>query len=151
MIAHDSTLCLTKSTCNIMCSTSLNEYLKIHLLPHLQATTCRTCAGNLLRTTLHNAMWSSQYERSSYCPKTTKLVGKYRGGQSSGPIRMSHNSHTHIGNTRQSKPQLKDSSCSSAIPSHNSRDVIPSHNSKNVTCLTLILSHNSRDTFRATT
>jgi len=31
-------------------------------LPHLQATTCRTHAGNMLWTTLHNARWSSQYE-----------------------------------------------------------------------------------------
>jgi len=43
------------------------------------------------------------------------------------------------------------SSCSSAIQSHNSRDVIPSHNSRNTTCLTPIPSHNLRDTFRATT
>ena len=68
-----------------------------------------------------------------------------------GPIRTYHNVHTHTGNTRQPEPQLKSSLCSSAIPSHNSRDVIPSHNSRNATCLTPILSHNSRDTFRATT
>jgi len=59
--------------------------------------------------------------------------------------------HTHTGNTRQHEPQLKSSSCSSTIPSHNSRDVILSHNSRNATCLTPIPSHNSRDTFRATT
>ncbi|QCE03995.1 hypothetical protein DEO72_LG8g2027 [Vigna unguiculata] len=64
---------------------------------------------------------------------------------------MSHNSHTHTGNTRQLEPQLKSSSCSSAIPSHNSRDAILNHNSRNVTCLTPIPSHNSKDTFRATT
>jgi len=63
-----------------------------------------------------------------------------------GPIRTSHNSHTHTGNTRQSKPQLNDFSCSSVIPSHNSRDVISSHNLRNVTCLPSIPSHNSRDT-----
>jgi len=63
-----------------------------------------------------------------------------------GPIRTSHNLHTFTGNTRQSEPQLKSSSCSSAIPSHNSRDVIPSHNSRNATCLTPISSHNSRNT-----
>jgi len=34
--------------------------------------------------------------------------------------------------------------------SHNSRDVILSHNLRNVTCLTLIPSHNSRDIFWAT-
>jgi len=66
-------------------------------------------------------------------------------------IRMSHNSHTHTGNTRQPEPQLKSFSCSSAIMSHNSRDVIMSHNSRNAMCLTPILSHNSRDTFRAIT
>jgi len=66
-------------------------------------------------------------------------------GNLSGPICMSHNSHTHIGNTSQSEPQLKNFSCSSAIASHNSRDVISSHNSRNVTCLPSILSHNSRD------
>jgi len=66
-------------------------------------------------------------------------------------IRTSHNLHTHTGNTRQPEPQLKSSSCSSVIPSHNSKDVILSHNSRNATCLTPILSHNSRDTFQATT
>ncbi|QCE01103.1 hypothetical protein DEO72_LG7g2395 [Vigna unguiculata] len=45
-------------------------------------------------------------------------------GNLSGPIRTSHNSHTHTGNTRQPEPQLKSSSCSSIILSHNSRDVI---------------------------
>ncbi|QCD96727.1 hypothetical protein DEO72_LG6g1437 [Vigna unguiculata] len=53
--------------------------------------------------------------------------------------------HIHTGNTRQPEPQLKSSSCSSAILSHNLRDAIPSHNSRNVMCLTLILSHNSRN------
>jgi len=66
------------------------------------------------------------------------------------PIRTRHNTHTHTGNTRQPKPQLKSSSCSSAIPSHNSRDVIPSHNSRNATCLTPIPSHNSRNTSKPT-
>ena len=59
--------------------------------------------------------------------------------------------HTHTGNTHQPDSQLKGSSCSSVIPSHNSRDVIQSHNSRNATCLNPILRHNSRDTFRATT
>ena len=49
------------------------------------------------------------------------------------------------------QPQLKSSSCSSAIPRHNSRDTILSHNLRNDTCLTSIPSHNSRDTFRDTT
>jgi len=62
-----------------------------------------------------------------------------------------HNVHTHTGNTRQPEPQLKISLCSSAIPGHNSKDVISSHNSRNTTCLTPILSNNSRDTFWATT
>jgi len=72
-------------------------------------------------------------------------------GNLSGLICTGHNQHTHTDNTRQPEPQLKSSSCSSAISSHNSRDIIPSHNSENATCLTPILSHNSRDTFRATT
>jgi len=59
-----------------------------------------------------------------------------------GPIRTRRYVHTHTGNTRQLEPQLKSSSCSSVILSHNSR---------NTTCLTPIPSHNSRDTFRATT
>ena len=62
------------------------------------------------------------------------------------PIHTSHNSHTHTGNTRQFEPQLKDSSCSSAIPSHNSRDAILSHNSRNATYFPSIPSHNLRDT-----
>jgi len=72
-------------------------------------------------------------------------------GNLSGPIRTSINSHTHTGNTRQPEPQLKCSSCSSVIPSHNSRDANLSHNSRNATCLTLISSQNSRDTFWPTT
>jgi len=63
-----------------------------------------------------------------------------------GPIRTRRNSHTHTSNTRQSEPQLKDSSCLSVIPSHNSWDAILSHNSRNATCLTPIPSHNSRNT-----
>ena len=62
---------------------------------------------------------------------------KYRRGKSSGPIRTSHNLHNHTNNTHQSEPQLKDSSYSSAILSHNARDVIPSHNSRNATCFPL--------------
>ena len=46
---------------------------------------------------------------------------------------------------------MEENNDSSAISSHNSRDVILSHNSRNTTCLTPIPSHNSRDTFRATT
>jgi len=49
-------------------------------------------------------------------------------GNPSRPIRTGHNQHTHTDNTRQPEPQLKSSSCSSAIPSHNSRDVILGHN-----------------------
>ncbi|QCD99745.1 hypothetical protein DEO72_LG7g1030 [Vigna unguiculata] len=52
-------------------------------------------------------------------------------GNLSGLIRTSHNPHTHTGNTRQLELQLKSSSCSSAIPSHNPRDAISSHNSRN--------------------
>jgi len=72
-----------------------------------------------------------------------------------GPIRTGHNQHTHTGNTRQPEPQLKGSSCSSAIPSNNSRDAILSHNSRNTTCFNPYLepqlkgyvpSHNSRNT-----
>jgi len=55
---------------------------------------------------------------------------------------QSHNQHTHTNNTRKPEPQLKSSSCSSAIPSHNSR---------NATCLTPIPSPYSMDMFRATT
>ena len=75
-------------------------------------------------------------------------------GNLSGPICTSHNSHTHTRNTHQSEPQLKDFLCSSAIPSHNSRDVIlshnsrdviPSHNSRNAMCLPSVPNHNSRD------
>jgi len=49
-------------------------------------------------------------------------------GNPSGPIRTGHNQHTHTGNTRQLEPQLKSFSYSSAIPSHNSREVIPGNN-----------------------
>jgi len=52
-------------------------------------------------------------------------------GNLSGPICTGHNQHTHTGNSRQPEPQLKSSSFSSAISSHNSRDVILSHNSRN--------------------
>jgi len=66
------------------------------------------------------------------------------------PICTSHNSHTHTDNTRQPEPQLKSSSCLSAILSNNSRDAIPIHNSRNATYLTPIPSHNSRNTSKST-
>ena len=49
-------------------------------------------------------------------------------GNPSGPIHTGHNQHINTGNTRQPESQLKGSSCSSAIPSHNSRAVIPGYN-----------------------
>jgi len=66
------------------------------------------------------------------------------------PICTCHNAYTHTGNTRQPEPQLKSSSCSFAIPSHNSRDAIPSHNLRNATPLTPIPSHNSRNISKPT-
>jgi len=72
-------------------------------------------------------------------------------GNLTGPIRTHRYVHAHTSNTRQPESQLKSSSCSSAIPNHNSRDAIPSHNPRNTTCLTPIPSHNSREMFRATT
>jgi len=122
------------------------------LLPYLSATTDRARAGK--HATDHTP------QRQVEFPYTSKAVSSQdyqtrqpttEEGNLSGPIRTGHNQHTHTGHTRQPEPQLKGFSCSSAIPSHNSRDVIPSHNSRNTTCLTPIPSHNSRDTFRATT
>jgi len=114
------------------------------LIEHVRETT--------LRITHHNARWSSQMRTESITSQdyqTRKLITNE--GNLSGPICTGHNQHTHTSNTRQPKPQLKCSSCSSAIPSHNSRDVIPSHNLENATCLTPIPSHNSKDMFWATT
>jgi len=80
-------------------------------------------------------------------------------GNLTGPIRTRHNTHIHTDNTRQPEPQLKSSSCSSVIPSHNSRDVIPSHDSRITTCLTpyfesqlkgYVPSHNLRNTSKST-
>ena len=117
------------------------------LLPLPTSTTCRTRARNLLRTTLRNARWSSQYEQQFIIvPRLPKSLVNTKVGNLLGSIRMSHNSHTRTGNTRQSEPQLKECLCPSVILSHNSRDVIPSHNSRNSTCLPYISSHNSRDT-----
>ncbi|QCD94559.1 hypothetical protein DEO72_LG5g2643 [Vigna unguiculata] len=84
-------------------------------------------------------------------PRLPNSLTRCQEGQSIWIRRTSHNSHTYTGKTRQPKPQLKGSSCSSTIPSHNLRDVILSHNSRNATCLTPIPSHNSKDTFRAIT
>ncbi|QCD83070.1 hypothetical protein DEO72_LG2g3413 [Vigna unguiculata] len=106
----------------------------------------------MLRIIHHNAWWSSQIQTefaSSQDYQTRKSTTEE--GNLSEPIRTGLNQYTHTSNTRQPEPQLKGSSCSSVIPSHNSRDVIPSHNSRNTTCLTPIPSHNSRDTFRGTT
>ena len=84
-------------------------------------------------------------------PRLPNSLVSYQGRQPIWIHRTHHNMHTHTGNTRQPEPQLKSSSCSSVILSHNSRDAIPIHNSMNAKCLTPISSHNSRDTFRATT
>ena len=123
----------------------------MHLLPHLQATTCRIGAGTCYgpHSITPGGVPNTNIVRN--VPRLPNSSANYRGGQSSRPIHTSHNSHTHTDITHQSEPQLKDSSCSSAISSHNPRDVIPSHSSRNVTCLTLIPSHNSRDMFGATT
>ena len=80
-------------------------------------------------------------------PRLPNSSTDFKEDNLSRPIHTSHNSHTHTGNTRQSEPQLKECFCSSAILSHNSRDVILSHNLRNAMCLSLIPSHNSRDTF----
>jgi len=113
------------------------------LLPHLQATTCRTRAGKLLQTTFHNARWSFQYKpKFILSTQDYHLIGHnlWLLNQVEN-LRTSHNTHTHTGNTLQSKPQLKECSCSSVISSHNSRDVILSHNSRDT-----VPSHNSRNT-----
>ncbi|QCD87161.1 hypothetical protein DEO72_LG3g1695 [Vigna unguiculata] len=78
-------------------------------------------------------------------PRLPNSLVSYQGGQSIWTHRTCHNTYTHTGNTRQPEPQLKSFSCSSAILSHISRDVILSHNSRNVTCLTPISSYNSRN------
>ena len=64
-------------------------------------------------------------------------------GNPSGAIRTGHNQHTHTGNTRQPDPQLKSSLCSSAISSHNSRDVIPGHNNGPTSYFKLFLADGS--------
>jgi len=86
-----------------------------------------------------------------YVPRLPNSLVITKEGNLTGPIRTRHYVHTHTGKTRHPEPQLKSSSCSSAILSHNSRDVILGHNSRNATCLTLIPIHNSKDTFRGTT
>ena len=116
---------------------------------HNRQSTCgNTCYGSYTATPgrvpiYEHSPYSSQ-DYQTHQPTTEE-------GNLSGPIRTGHNQHTHTGHTRQPEPQLKGFSCSSAIPSHNSRDVIPSLNSRNTTCLTPIPSHHSRDTFRART
>jgi len=96
--------------------------------------------------------------RMSQDYQTRKLITKE--GNLTGPICSRCYVHTHTSNARQPEPQLKSFSCSfailshnlrDAIPSHNLRDAILSHNLRNTTCLTPIPSHNSKDTFRATT
>jgi len=138
------------TTTMFSCFTSLDEYLKMSFChtykPQLVEQVRETCygpyfvmPGGVPNTNIfHNV------------PRLPNSSATYWGGQSIWTIYTSHNSHTHTRNTRKPKPQLKSSSCSSAIPSHNSRDVILSHNSMNATCLSPIASHNSRDTFWAT-
>jgi len=84
-------------------------------------------------------------------PRLPNSSANYWGGKSIWTHPCGPQPAPHTGNTRQHEPQFKSSLCSSAIPSHNSRDAIPNHNSRNTTCLTPILSHNSRDTFWGTT
>jgi len=107
---------------------------------------------NMLRIIHRNARYSSHIRtRSASSQDYQTRQPTTEEGNLSGPIRTGHNQHTHTSNTRQPEPQLQGSSCSSAIPSHNSRDAIPSHNSRNTMCLTPIPSDNSRDMFQATT
>ena len=134
------------------CSTSSNDYFKVTCCHTYRPQPIEHVREYMLRIIPRNASQSSHIRTQSIssqdyqtCQPTTEE------GNLSELIRTGHNQHTHTGNTRQPEQQLQGSSCSSAIPSHNSRDVILSHNSRNTTCLTPILSHNSGDTFRATT
>jgi len=128
-------------------STSLDEYLKIpfvvtptsHNLENTSGkpTTDYTPQSQVefpIRTIVHNV------------PRLPNSPTNVEEGNLSRSIRTSHNLYSHIENTSQSEPQLKECSCSFVIPSHNSRDVIPSHNSRNATHLPSISSHNSRET-----
>jgi len=129
-----------------MCSTSSDEYLKMSCCTQLVEHMGKPCyephfatpGGVPNMNNIHNVL------------RLPNSSAQYWGGQSNWTIRTRHNVHTHTGNTRHPKPQLKSSSCS-AIPSHNSGDVISSHNLRNATWLTPIPSHNSRDTFQAIT
>ena len=120
------------------CSTSSNDYFKVTCCHTYRPQQIEHVRENMLRIIHRNARQSShirtQFVSSQdyqTCQPTTEE------GNLSGPIRTGHNQQTHTDNTRQPEPQLKGSSCSSAIPSHNSRDAIPSHNSRNTTCLPL--------------
>ncbi|QCE03630.1 hypothetical protein DEO72_LG8g1655 [Vigna unguiculata] len=118
---------------------------KVGLIELLETVVPRDIEINMSETFINaidsmepNALSVSSQDYQTRQPTTEE-------GNLSGPIRTGHNQHTHTGNTLPPEPQLKGSSRSSAIPSHNSRDAILSHNSRNTTCLTPIPSHNSRD------
>ncbi|QCD79475.1 hypothetical protein DEO72_LG1g3117 [Vigna unguiculata] len=85
----------------------------------------------MLQIRHRNARWSSQIRTwfaTSQDYQTRQPTTE--DDNLSEPIRTGHNQHTHTDNTRQPEPQLKGSSCSSVILSHNLRDAIPSHNSR---------------------
>jgi len=129
------------------CSTSLDSNLKIPFVvstykPQLVEHVPETCYGS-------HSVTLGEVPNTNIVRNAPRLPTRQPNTEEdnlSGPIRTSHNLHTHTDNTRQPEPQLKSSLCSSAIPSYNSKDVIPTHNSRNATCLPNIPSHNSRDT-----
>jgi len=53
-------------------------------------------------------------------------------GNLSGPIRTSHNSHTHTGNTRQPEPQLKECHVFNPYLEPQLKGYVMSHNSRNI-------------------
>ncbi|QCE04046.1 hypothetical protein DEO72_LG8g2079 [Vigna unguiculata] len=115
-----------------------------HRQTQADRSTCeKPCYGS--HTVMPCGVPNTNNIRTSQDYQTRQLITEE--GNLTGPIRTRRCMHTHTDNTRQLKPQLKSSSCSSAILSHNSRDAILSHNPRNATCLTTILSLNSRDTF----
>ena len=118
-----------KATTMLFVSKSSREYLKMPCCHTYWPQPTEHVREIMLRITHRNARWSSQIRTkfvTSQDYQTHKRITEE--GNLYGPIRTGHNQHTHTDNISRPEPQLKSSSCSSAIPSHNSREVIPGHN-----------------------
>ena len=136
------------------CSMSSSEYLKVFCCPTYRPQPIEHVRETTLWITHRNAMWSSQYEHSSYVPRLPNSSANCWGGQSiwTHPYwpqqAHSHRQHSQTRATTQeflvffcylepqlkghhSEPQLRECHVFNPYPEPQLKGYILSHNSRN--------------------